>query len=213
MPGELGARFVSWSRRVSERVDMGDRSDDGRDGGAHLPRRRRVVLATLLIAGGVVLGFGLLRSGSDGGVDRTGRIDPARRSRAPDLVGGVLVPPPVSLVALRGGPVVVNFWASWCVPCRREAADLARFARERPGGARLVGVNYQDRKGDALAFVREFDWRFANVRDPDGKLGDRYRIPGLPTTYVIDAQGRIAAKLTGAQTVAKLRAAVAGATP
>ena len=169
-------------------------------------------MATLLVAVGVALGFGLLRSGSDGGVDPTGRIDPVRRSPAPELVGGVLVPPAVSLAALRGTPVVVNFWASWCDPCRREAPDLARFARERPRGARLVGVNYQDRKGDALAFVREFDWNFSNVRDPDGKLGDRYRIPGLPTTYVIDAQGRIAAKLTGAQTVAKLSKAVEGAT-
>ncbi len=143
------------------------------------------------------------------------RSDRPHRPRAtlpgPALSGGVLVPPAVSLTALRGTPVVVNFWASWCVPCRREALDLARFARQQPAGARPVGVNYQDRKRDALAFVREFDWRFPNLRDPAGKLGDRYAIPGLPTTYVIDAQGRIAARLTGAQTVAQLTRAVEAA--
>jgi thiol-disulfide isomerase/thioredoxin len=168
-------------------------------------------MAAALAVAGAALGFGLLRSGDDGGVDQTGRIDPERRSPAPALPGGVLVPPAVSLGALRGAPVVVNFWASWCVPCRREAPDLARFARQRPAGARLVGVNYRDRTPDALAFVREFDWRFPNVRDPAGKLGDRYAIPGLPTTYVIDAQGRIAARLTGAQTVAQLTRAVEAA--
>ena len=192
---------------------MSDRSDEAprRDRGARLPRRRLVGVTTLLVAGGAALAVGLLRSGSNTGVDPTGRIVPARRSPAPELVGGVLVPPAVSLAALRGAPVVVTFWASWCDPCRREAPDLARFARERPGGAHLVGVNYQDRKSDALAFVREFDWRFSNVRDPTGKLGDRYGIPGLPTTYVIDTRGRIAARLTGAQTVADLRRAVEGA--
>ena len=58
---------------------------------------------------------------------------------------------------------------------------------------------------------RSFDWRFSNIRDPDGKLGDRYTIPGLPTTYVIDTEGRIAARLTGAQTVVDLTRAVEAA--
>lgn len=198
---------------MSDPVDMGDRGEDaqGRGRGARSSRRGLVYVATLLGAGGAALGFGLLRSGSDNGVDPTGRIDPGRRSPAPELAGAVLVPPAVSLTGLRGTPVVVNFWASWCDPCRREAPELARFARERPGGARLVGVDYQDRRKDALAFVREFNFQFSIVRDPDGKLGDRYGIPGLPTTYVIDTQGRIAAKLTGAQTVAKLSRAVEGA--
>jgi peroxiredoxin len=74
--------------------------------------------------------------------------------------------------------------------------------------ARLVGVDFQDAKDDALAFVREFGWRFPNVRDPQGKLASRYRLVGLPTTYVLDRQGRIARSMTGAQTYEKLRQAV-----
>ena len=190
-----------------------DGSDDttGAERRTRRSPRRLIGVATLVVVSGAALAFGLLRSGAGDGLDPTGRIDPARRSSAPELSGGVLVQPTVSLAALRGNPVVVNFWASWCVPCRREAPDLARFARERPGGARLVGVNYQDRRQDALAFVREFDWRFSNIRDPDRKLGDRYKIPGLPTTYVIDTEGRIAARLTGAQTVVDLTRAVEAA--
>jgi cytochrome c-type biogenesis protein len=109
---------------------------------------------------------------------------------------------------MRGKPVVVNFWASWCVPCRKEAPHLARFDRELKERARLVGVDFQDAKSDALTFVREFGWRFPNVRDPQGELASRYGLAGLPTTYVIDADGRIAKALNGEQTFESLVRAV-----
>jgi cytochrome c biogenesis protein CcmG/thiol:disulfide interchange protein DsbE len=132
----------------------------------------------------------------------------ADRKQAPELDGDWIVPPPVRLAELRGRPVIVNFWASWCVPCRAEAPELARFDREMGERAHLVGVDFQDAKEDALAFIREFRWRFPNVRDPRGTLAGRYGLAGLPTTYVIDAQGRIARSLTGAQTFEKLMRAV-----
>jgi cytochrome c biogenesis protein CcmG/thiol:disulfide interchange protein DsbE len=112
------------------------------------------------------------------------------------------------LADLRGAPVVITFWASWCVPCREEAPELARFDREMRGRVQLVGVDFQDVKADALAFVREFGWRFPNVRDPQGKLAARYGLVGLPTTYVLDSRGRIARRVTGAPTYVKLRQAV-----
>jgi thiol-disulfide isomerase/thioredoxin len=104
--------------------------------------------------------------------------------------------------------VVVNFWASWCDPCRKEAPQLARFSREMRSSAQLVGVNFQDGKRAALAFVREFGWQFPNVRDPKGELAARYRLIGLPTTFVIDREGRIARTLTGEQRFASLVRAV-----
>jgi cytochrome c biogenesis protein CcmG/thiol:disulfide interchange protein DsbE len=138
----------------------------------------------------------------------SGAAPTAKRRPAPELEERWLVPPPVRLADLRGRPVVVNFWASWCIPCRKEAPELARFHRETRARAQLVGVDFQDAEKDALAFVREFGWRFPNVRDPQGKLASRYGVAGLPTTYVVDPQGRIARTMTGAQTFEKLVRAV-----
>jgi cytochrome c biogenesis protein CcmG/thiol:disulfide interchange protein DsbE len=169
-------------------------------------RRLALVAAIVLAAGAVAAGLLLAAPGAETGAGESVPAD--KRRPAPELEGTWLVPPPVRLADLRGTPVVINFWASWCVPCREEAPELARFDREMRGRARLVGVDFQDAKEDALAFVREFGWRFPNVRDPQGKLAARYGLVGLPTTYVLDSRGRIARSLTGAQTYAKLRQAV-----
>lgn len=166
------------------------------------PRSLVAVAAAVALAAAVAAGLLLAAPG--------GSSDEGRESRpAPTLTGEVLVPPPIRLTDLRGKPVLVNFWASWCVPCREEAPRLARFAREMDSRARLVGVDFQDAKSDALAFVREFRWTFPNVRDPRGRIAARYGLSGLPTTYVIDSKGRIARSLTGAQTYESLVRAIA----
>lgn len=170
--------------------------------------RRRLSLAAAIALAAVAVVAGLLLAAPGAEVGAGGSAPAAERRPAPELEGTWLVPPPVRLAELRGTPVVINFWASWCLPCRKEAPELARFDRELHSRAQLVGVDFQDAKRDALAFVREFGWRFPNVRDPQGKLASRYRLAGLPTTYVLDRQGRIARTLTGAQTYEKLRQAV-----
>ena len=172
-----------------------------------LSRRRLVFAAALALAVGVVAA-GLLLAAPGEKVGAAGSVPRAERTPAQELEGKWLVPPPIRLVDLRGRPVVVNFWASWCVPCREDAPDLARFDREMKERARLVGVDFQDAKDDALAFVREFGWRFPNVRDPQGELASRFGLVGLPTTYVIDADGRIAKALSDAQTFETLVRAV-----
>jgi cytochrome c biogenesis protein CcmG/thiol:disulfide interchange protein DsbE len=172
-----------------------------------LSRWRIGLLAGVALAAGAVLA-GLLLAAPGAKIGADGAAPAAKRRPAPELEGKWLVPPPVRLTGLRGRPVVINFWASWCVPCRKEASELARFDREVRGRAQLVGVDFQDAEQDALAFVREFGWRFPNVRDPNGKLAVRYGLAGLPTTYVVDREGRIARVLTGAQTYAELRQAV-----
>jgi cytochrome c biogenesis protein CcmG/thiol:disulfide interchange protein DsbE len=173
---------------------------------AWFSRRRLVLVAGIVLAAGVAAG--LLFAAPEAEVGASGSPPAADRRLAPELEGQWLVPPPVRLADLRGKPVAINFWASWCVPCREEAPELARFDRELRGRAQLIGVDFQDAKQDGLAFVREFGWRFPNVRDPQGKLASRYRLAGLPTTYVLDRQGRIARTLTGAQTYEKLRRVV-----
>lgn len=169
-------------------------------------RRLAIVAAIALAAGAVAAGLLLAAPGAE--IDAGGALPAAERREAPELTGNWLVPPPLRLADLRGKQVVINFWASWCVPCRKEAPELARFDRELRGRVQLVGVDFQDAKQDARAFVREFGWRFPNVRDPQGKLASRYGLAGLPTTYVLDRQGRIARTMAGAQTYEKLRRAV-----
>lgn len=173
--------------------------------------RLRLVLvaAIVLLAGALVAGL-LLASSDATSIAGPEATPSAKRRPAPELAGTVLVPPPVTLADLRGKPALVNFWASWCVPCREEAPHLARFDREMRQRARLVGIDFQDAKADALAFVREFGWRFPNLRDPDGALAARYGLVGLPTTYVLDPRGRIGLALTGAQTFESLVRAVEG---
>lgn len=128
---------------------------------------------------------------------------------APALPSRVLEPPAKTIAQLRGRPVIVHFWASWCGPCQHEAPELARLARELHGRATLVGVDYTDAAGSARAFIAKHDWRFPILADPNGVTGDAYGLSGLPTTFLLDADGRIVKRLTGPQTAAGLLRAVA----
>jgi cytochrome c biogenesis protein CcmG/thiol:disulfide interchange protein DsbE len=161
--------------------------------------RRLTVLVVVALVGGLIA----LEIATSGGDD-----DWSSRRAAPALPKDVLVAPPVTLASLRGKPVVVNFWASWCDPCREEADHLRRFSDRMRGRAALVGVSWTDTRDGARKFIREYDWRFPNFFDPDGTVGNRYGLSGLPTTFVLDGGGRIARVLRGPQTDAKLTKAV-----
>jgi thiol-disulfide isomerase/thioredoxin len=100
------------------------------------------------------------------------------------------------LSSLRGTPVVVNFWASWCAPCKRETPLLVRFARTHPG-IRVIGIAVNDKPAASRSFARAHRVTYALGIDRDGALGDRYGIPGLPSTILIDARGRIASTYPG----------------
>lgn len=149
------------------------------------------LLVAALVAGELVIGG-------------SGKSPPA----APPLPSEVLVAPRVDLAALRGQPALINFWASWCPPCRREAPQLRRFAGSLHGQGRLVGVDWNDALAGARAYIRRYSWRFPDLRDGDGTVGNNYGLVGLPTTFVIDPQGRIAEELRGPQTVTSLRNAL-----
>jgi thiol-disulfide isomerase/thioredoxin len=118
---------------------------------------------------------------------------------APELPREVLVPPRQTLASLRGKPAAINFWASWCGPCRKESPDLERLYRSLRGSAGLVGVDYSDDAGNARDFIAEFHLSYPILRDPDGKVGDRYGVTGLPATAIINSRGRIVELLRGPQ--------------
>lgn len=88
---------------------------------------------------------------------------------------------------LRGKPVVVNFWASWCVPCREEAPILEEaWQKYKDAGVQFLGVNVQDSRADAQAFVDEFGITFPSVRDTELELWTKTGVRGVPETFFID---------------------------
>ncbi len=130
---------------------------------------------------------------------------PAPQFSGTDLVNGSRV----DLAALRGHYVVINFFASWCVPCQQEAPDLSRFAYQQAhasGGADMVSVVFHDTDATAKSFLVHNGDLWLAVSDPGGAIADRYGVTSPPTTFVVSPSGRVAAVLEGPATTANLDA-------
>jgi cytochrome c biogenesis protein CcmG, thiol:disulfide interchange protein DsbE len=107
-------------------------------------------------------------------------------------------PGKVSLASYKGRPVVLNFWASWCNPCKGEAAVLERdWTRYRDRGIVFLGVDYHDLAPDARSFVRHHELTFPMLEDGSGRVTGSYGISQVPETYVLSRQGRVVAHLAG----------------
>lgn len=119
--------------------------------------------------------------------------------QAPDFTLSTLEGERLSLSQYQGKPVVINFWASWCPPCRDEFPELVSF--EKATNIPVVGVNVtkNERRGkeDVEAFLDEYPVDFPILLDEEAAVEQRYRVVALPTTYVLDAKGIIVAKQTG----------------
>jgi peroxiredoxin len=113
---------------------------------------------------------------------------------APDFNGTTLTGERLALSELRGKPVLVNVWASWCVPCRAEMPAMERVYRDfHSKGFEILAVNAtsQDNPAKATAFVQEQGLTFPILFDMDGEVSRRYRVSSLPTSFFVDAQGVI----------------------
>ena len=149
----------------------------------------RVAIVVVPAAGLVaLLGFGLRAS--------TGPPAPGDRApefSAPRLDGtGTL-----GLADLRGKPVVLNFWASWCAPCVDEAPMLRRAHRDYGDRVEFVGIDIRDDRQDAQKFVSEYGLEYPQVRDEDLSIYEDYGLTGQPETFFIDAGGTIVDHVNG----------------
>ncbi|HWC15210.1 MAG TPA: redoxin domain-containing protein [Actinomycetota bacterium] len=125
------------------------------------------------------------------GVTQPARIDPASRSLPEFTLTTLDGERTISRADFAGRPLVINFWASWCIPCRDEAPLLERKWREyRDEGVVFLGVVVKDTPKDALAFARSHDLTYPMVWDPDQTLAKALGLVGLPQTFFVDASGR-----------------------
>ena len=163
----------------------------------------RSLIAFLAVAAVVgLLGFGLLSKGSAG--VEIGSTVPSPELPLLNGKGSR------SVSDYRGRWVLVNFWASWCGPCREESPALQSF-QQRYGGPRftVLGVDTRDLSGDGAAFVREFGLTYPQLRDGDGDAAHDYGTTGVPENFLVDPSGRLRLARRGPVTEAYLKDYVA----
>jgi thiol-disulfide isomerase/thioredoxin len=176
-------------------------------------KRRVVVLAASVLAGAalaVVLLTGWASGGNNGVTDVAGSpsavlYSAGHRPLAPDFTATTLTGSQLSFSAYRGQVVVVNFWGSWCAPCREEAPVLALTAEQyRSAGVAFLGVDVRDTTASALAFTHDFGITFPSVSDSGSVITLDFTavvpIAGTPTTLVVDRTGHIAGAVFGTAT-------------
>lgn len=189
-----------------------------------LPRFLAIVAVVLFIA---LLAYGLIKTAPDDSIDQSLADDRSASapgfslevlepgtlpSRLEGQVGPALADGKLALEELRGTPVMLNIWASWCVPCREEAPVLEGGWRSwGKRGVLFLGLDMQDIRSDARNFLREFRISYPTIREPGKEVALRYGATGIPETYFITARGRVVAHAVGAMSSDQLNRGVAAA--
>ena len=162
----------------------------------------------------VLLGVGLANR-----APATGRSGFTRIGKpAPEFSLSLFEGRKVDLVGYRGKPIVINFWASWCVPCKVEAPILEGLWQTYRGqDVQFIGVDIQDSEADALDFLRDYGVTYPNGPDTDGRITVDYGVIGIPVTFFINRQGIVERRWVGAvsetRTTQWVRELVAGEAP
>ena len=143
----------------------------------------------------------------------TSTNDPLRGKPAPDFTLAILsthAEPPIHLANLRGKPVVINFWASWCSPCADEA-PLLQAAWQHAGtkGVIFIGIDYQDTQSDGLSFLQKQGITYPSAIDANGATAINYGVTGTPETFFIDRRGVVVATVRSQITAQQLQTDVA----
>ncbi len=201
-------------------------------GALERPLVRAAVAAVLLavLGGAVLLARSQRGDAGDGPVSIAGAPTPAASAALDTSVGPLDDQKPikgqpapdfvlrdtdgnlVKLSGLRGKVVFVNFWASWCVPCKKELPDIQKiYDEKRADGLEVLAINWQDDPETATAFFSAHGLRLPLLLDRSGSVYTQYRLQGLPDSFFVDREGNIAALQFGFLTEAKMRERLAAA--
>ncbi len=166
---------------------------------------RRLILWQIIAVAAVILFVALMAAGIVKSAQEQRKSGPA-----PDFTLSLFGGGEITLSELRGQVVVINFWASWCDPCRDEAPFLERAWRKRKDqGVMFIGIDYLDSEKEALAYLKEFDITYPNGPDLASKIAQQYRIRGVPETFIVNPEGRIVFFKPGPMTEEELLAELA----
>ena len=160
--------------------------------------RRRITIAAAVLVAVIAVALAVTSlTGSKAGLPAVGSVIPAaQRPKAPDIAGTTLTGAHLNIASFRGAPVVINFWGSWCGPCQAEAPVLARVAADtRRLGVHVVGIDVRDNPSAGLAFEQAHHIPFPSISDPNSLIAATFGSAAptaTPSTYIIDARGRIA---------------------
>jgi len=165
---------------------------------------RRMLTVALLTAGAValvaVVVFGRSNAGELKPPANAALPPPGERDMAPAFRARTLDGARVSLAAYRGKPLVINFFAHWCGPCKREAPAFVQLEQRYGGRVALLSIARDSTMPGIEKFIREHRVTWPVIFDKDLSLSDRYQVPGQPVTYVIDAEGRVVFRIIGETT-------------
>ena len=176
-----------------EAQDAEQLTPDAPEEGKDSARKGGVILAWVFVLGLLlVLGIGLIRT-------QEGPIGVG--DRVPDLALTTFDGDLISFEDLAGEVVVINFWASWCKPCEQEAAELEQaYQMYKDEGVVFLGVDYVDTETEARQYLEKFGITYPNGPDLGTRISQAFRIRGVPETYIIGPDGRLAAVKIGPYT-------------
>lgn len=191
LAGELASEGVDAGAGLDPRTEEQDLRPESAASVAVTPTRRRYgfVIWSAVLGLLALLGFGQIRA-SQGPV--------AVGSRAPDFTLTTFDGQQIDTAALRGQVLVVNFWASWCKPCEQEALELElahQFYKDQ--GVVFIGVDFVDIEREALGYLERFEITYPNGPDLGTEISQAFRTQGVPETFVVGLDGRVAAVQIG----------------